>query len=117
MADFWTIFKRFPDPQSGKAIEAPRGPGVYEIRHIPTGELVAFGHTANVVLTLASLPPKPVSLFWLMSFIRYDIGYALNELEYRTCSTKTLQEAKMITTHLMERRETYLRRRAASGLV
>jgi len=116
MANSWVAFKRFPDRHFGEYVEAPIGPGVYEVRHVLTGELVAFDHAANVARALASLSPRPSLMSWLTDFIRNDIRYATNELEYRTCAATTLDEAKMITNHLTERREVYMKRRMAVGL-
>ncbi len=33
MMQTWSGWKRFPDVKSGDHIEAPIGPGVYEVRH------------------------------------------------------------------------------------
>ena len=44
MVQTWSGWKRFPDAQSGEFVEAPTGPGVYEVRHTLTGRVVAFGH-------------------------------------------------------------------------
>lgn len=116
MANSWAAFKQFPNRQFGEYVEAPIGPGVYEVRHVLTGELVAFGHAANVAQALASLSPDPSLMSWLTGLIRGDIRYAINELEYRTCAAKTLNEAKTITTCLAGRREAYMKRRAVVRL-
>jgi hypothetical protein len=55
MVQTWSNWKRFPDAQSGEHVEAPIGPGVYEVRHTMTGRVVAFGHSANVANALADL--------------------------------------------------------------
>ncbi len=36
-------------------LEAPIGPGVYEVRHTMTGALIAFGHAGNVANAIAEL--------------------------------------------------------------
>ena len=51
----WSSWKRFPDAQSGGTVEAPIGPGVYEVRHTMTGRVVAFGHAKNVASALTEL--------------------------------------------------------------
>ena len=55
MVQTWSNWKRFPDAYSGEHVEAPIGPGVYEVRHTMTGRVVAFGHSANVANSLADL--------------------------------------------------------------
>ncbi|MFZ0104116.1 MAG: hypothetical protein WAL49_17700, partial [Pseudolabrys sp.] len=55
MVQTWSTWKRFPDAQSGEHVEAPIGPGVYEVRHTMTGRVVAFGHSGNVANALADL--------------------------------------------------------------
>ena len=55
MVQTWSNWKRFPDAQSGEHVEAPIGPGVYEVRHTMTGRVVAFGHSGNVANALADL--------------------------------------------------------------
>ena len=55
MAQTWSSWKRFPDAQIGDSVEAPIGPGVYEVRHTMTGRLMAFGHAGNVANAIAEL--------------------------------------------------------------
>jgi len=51
----WSSWKRFPDAQFGGHVEAPIGPGVYEVRHTLTGRVMAFGHAGNVANAIADL--------------------------------------------------------------
>ena len=39
----WMDWKRLPKAERGEHIEAPIGPGVYEVREAATGALFAFG--------------------------------------------------------------------------
>ena len=55
MAQTWSSWKRFPDAEIGDHIEAPIGPGVYEVRHTMTGRVIAFGHAGNVANALSEL--------------------------------------------------------------
>src|ERR1700690_141866 len=55
MMQTWSSWQRFPDVKSGDQIEAPIGPGVYEVRHTLTGRLMAFGHAGNVANGIAEL--------------------------------------------------------------
>ena len=45
MSDRWTGWKSFPDDYHGEYIQAPIGPGLYEVCRASTGEQVAFGCT------------------------------------------------------------------------
>ena len=62
----WGTWKPFPDPRSGQHLDAPIGPGVFEVRHTGTGEQIAFGHSKSVAQSLAILMPKPASGFLAM---------------------------------------------------
>ena len=55
MVQTWSSWKRFPDVESGDNVEAPIGPGVYEVRHTLTGRLIAFGPAGNVAQALSEL--------------------------------------------------------------
>ena len=48
MSDRWTGWKSFPDDYYGEYIQAPMGPGLYEVCRSSTREQVAFGCTRNV---------------------------------------------------------------------
>ena len=43
MVSSWGLWRPFPNHESGGHIEAPIGPGVYEVRHADTGDAVARG--------------------------------------------------------------------------
>jgi hypothetical protein len=116
MATSWVEWKRFPNPQLGENVEAPIGPGVYEVRSSLTGELVAFGHASNVAQALAELLPGPSLSFWPMRLLRSGAAYPVGELEYRTCAARSVEEAKTIASRLSGRREAYMKRRAAVSL-
>ena len=58
MVQTWSSWKRFPDVESGDSVEAPIGPGVYEVRHSLTGQVVAFAPAANVAQALSELKPE-----------------------------------------------------------
>ena len=93
MSDRWTGWKSFPDDYHGEYIQAPMGPGLYEVCRSSTREPVAFGCTRNVAESLCGLL-KPSGLRSWFSFRRgkrYDTG----ELEYRTWPTATLSDAKV----------------------
>ena len=55
MVQTWSNWKRYPDAHDGGHVEAPIGPGVYEVRHTLTGRVVAFGHAGNVANAITDL--------------------------------------------------------------
>jgi hypothetical protein len=96
-------------------MQAPVGPGVYEVRRISNGEVVAFEHSGNVARDLAAFRPRPSRLPWARPFERSEDAVRAGEFEYRTCSASTTSEAKEMARHLLGRREIYLRRHFASA--
>ncbi|WP_289023023.1 hypothetical protein [uncultured Salegentibacter sp.] len=97
----WTLWKPLPAPEVCRSIEGPEGPGVYQIRHSATNEYVQFGIGKACRKRMKSLFPKP-----------YGVGTRNNEgkrnyilknwqqLEYRTLSTRTREEAKEIENQI-----------------
>jgi hypothetical protein len=102
----WAEWKRFPKAERGEHVEAPIGPGIYEVREAATGALFAFGAADSVAQALAGLTLKP-GLFRSWLGRGEDVGN-LN-LEYRTCATTTRAEAKIAAEGMIDRRETWLR--------
>jgi hypothetical protein len=98
----WTSWKPFPDPRSGAPIEAPIGPGLFEVRRISNGDLVAFDHAANVARALASI----TAVGWRRRLLARPRGDA-DGLEYRTCAAATSVDAKAIAARLNTQRRLY----------
>lgn len=110
----WTSWKRFPDSHNSELVEAPIGPGVYEVRHAETGEVVAFGHAASVANAIGALKINGNAGMWAKLFHR-SASIPVNELEYRTCATATKSEAKTAVKRLEGLRQQYWQRRMALG--
>jgi hypothetical protein len=106
----WSNWKRFPDAFHGEHIEAPIGPGVYEVCHFPTGEQVAFGYAANVAQALSNLLPPPSNRGWPFFRRAARPRYPTSELEYRTCAANSAAEARLTAEHLTGQRSALLRR-------
>lgn len=105
MISCWSDWKRYPRAGRGENIEAPIGPGIYEVRHASSGALFSFGAVDNVAQALAQLPTAPKSLTsW---FGRKD-NAPMPDLEYRTCATSTKADAKNAAERMIGRRETYM---------
>ena len=113
----WSSWKRFPDAQSGDHVEAPIGPGVYEVRHTTTGRAIAFGHAGNVANALADLKLNGGVGTFARLFKRQPLVSRVSDLEYRTCAATTRAEAKTAASRLLGLRNTAWRRRMDSGSI
>ena len=51
----WSNWKKFPNVERGEHIEAPIGPGIFEVRNMSTGDLAAFDASGNVANALSAL--------------------------------------------------------------
>jgi hypothetical protein len=114
MVSSWGLWRAFPDHDSGGSIEAPIGPGVYEVRHADTGRLVAFGSATSVAQALSKLMPQPVTGLRSL-FARKAPSRPSGALEYRTCSATSIDEAKFAAERLMGRRGAFWRKHMAPG--
>ena len=111
----WSSWRRFPDAHSGAHIEAPNGPGVYEVRHTLTGRVVAFGHAANVAYALTESKLNGGVGTFTRLFRRQPLVSRVSDLEYRTCAAATRSEAKTTAQRLLGLRQTAWRRRMDLG--
>ena len=111
MVNCWVSWKPFPVSENGGHLDAPIGPGVYEVRHMGTGELIAFGESAKVAHDLSKLlrPAAP----WGRLLGRKNPVHRPSDLEYRTCAAASAHEAKIVAEQLRGRREAFLRRHTA----
>ena len=111
----WSGWKRFPDAHGGVTVEAPIGPGVYEVRHTMTGRVVAFGHAANVASALTELKLNGVAGAFARLFRRQPPASRVSDLEYRTCAASTRAEARTTAQRLLGLHQTAWRRRMDMG--
>ena len=110
----WTDWKSFPDAYHGPYIQAPIGPGVYEVCQTETRDRVAFGYSHNVARTLTDLL-KPGKLEKRSFFRRTRRRYAVGEIEYRTWAVATLTDAKVAVDQIMGQRDAVWRRFSSSA--
>jgi hypothetical protein len=115
MVQVWSNWKRFPDVASGESVEAPIGPGVYEVRHSMTGRVVAFGPTANVAQALSELKMDVGVGTFARLFRKQPLVPPVADLEYRTCAATSRAEAKTAAQRLLGLRQTAWRRRMDAG--
>jgi hypothetical protein len=115
MVQTWSGWKRFPDGEKADEIDAPVGPGVYEVRHTLTGRVLAFGYAANVAQALAELRLNGGAGTFARLFRRQSLNARVPDLEYRICAAATRAEAKAAAQRLLGLRQTAWRRRADLG--
>ena len=106
MVQSWSGWKRFPDVQSGDNVEAPMGPGVYEVRDSETGHLIAFGPADNVARALSSLKVNGGGSPLTRLFRKKPMVSPVADLEYRTCAAASRAEAKTAAHRLLGLRQT-----------
>ena len=106
----WSNWKPFPNPDHGQLIEAPIGPGVYEICHAATSEQVAFGYSANVAQALSNVVPPGNGRTWPFFRRAARTRYHSSELEYRTCAATSYAEARIAAEQLLGHRQALWRR-------
>ena len=110
----WTTWKRFPDAHNGELVEAPIGPGVYEVRHADSGDVIAFGHSDSVANAIGNLKINGRAGMFAKLFHR-SASIPVGELEYRTCAAGSRAEAKVAASRLKGLRQQYWQRRMALG--
>jgi hypothetical protein len=106
MVQSWSAWKRFPDAHSGGHVEAPIGPGVYEVRHSLTGRVVAFGPASNVAQALSALKVNGGLSPLARLFRKRPLVPRVADLEYRTCAASSRAEAKTAAHRLLGLRQT-----------
>jgi hypothetical protein len=114
MDQVWSGWKRFPDAESGDSVEAPIGPGVYEVRHTLTGRLIAFGHAGNVANAIAELKMDRTNPFARL-FKPAPLTSRVSDLEYRTWAAASRADAKTAAQRLKGLRQVAWRRRVNLG--
>ena len=113
MSTRWTEWKSYPDAYHGELIQAPVGPGVYEVCDASTREQVAFGSSPNVASKLSEvlMRGKPQKL----AFLRWSRAkQGRCSLEYRAWRTPTLADARIAVSQILDQRGAVLRRFAQS---
>ena len=115
MMQTWSGWKRFPGERID-TIDAPAGPGVYEVRHTLTGRVMAFGHSGHVARTIAELTCGEVGT-WAKLLGRQPLNARVADLEYRTCAAASRADARTAAQRLLGLRQSAWRRRLDIGLV
>ena len=105
----WSKWMPFPDPRNNGYLYAPFGAGVYELRRRSTGRKVLFGKGGNLVFRMSSLLPKPYGCGTRRNQEKqkYVLKY-IDDLEYRTLSSCTEEEANTVERKLKKIKNNYL---------
>lgn len=93
----WSSWTPLPPPQNCREIKGPEGPGVYQIRNKVTQQFILFGIGVECRKRMKSLFPEPYGTGKRNNSNKRE--YVLTNwqvLEYRTLSTRTREEAKLI---------------------
>ena len=97
----WKDWKPMPYPENCRRIEAPLGPGVYQIRNKTTKQLIQFGIGIECQKRMRSLFPAPFGTGKRNNADkRTYILQNWKDIEYRTLETSTREEAKIIEDNL-----------------
>jgi hypothetical protein len=113
----WGRWKRFPDANNGDTVEAPIGPGIYEVRHTLSGRVVAFGSASNIARALSTLKVNSGISSSVMNFIlRKPLVPRRVDLEYRICPAASHAEAKIAARRLLGLRQSIRRKRMTAVL-
>jgi hypothetical protein len=108
----WSEWKCYPDVRRGEVVEAPSGPGVYEVCDASTRERIAFGCAPDVAQTLSAVLSRGGRKLWLFRWTRRRSDADI--LEYRAWPTATLADAKMAVGQIIDKRGALIRRYAQS---
>jgi hypothetical protein len=105
MMPSWSQWKTYPRGLRGDTIEAPIGPGMFEVRDAVTGTLLAFEAVDNLAHALATFSLGKRSL---MARLLRRSPPAMPELVYRTCATASRADARTAAARMLGRRDVYL---------
>jgi len=98
----WTGWQTFPDPRQCAILHAPFGPGVYELRHRKTGELVLIGIGQNCSIRMCSLLPPPLGAGTRNNSAKRDyVLENLPDIEYRCLACATRNAAAAIEKQML----------------
>jgi hypothetical protein len=100
----WSEWRSFPNPEKKGYLCAPFGPGVYELRHKSTHELILFGRGKNVAYRMTSLLPNPFGQGHRSNEAKRSyVLENINDIEYRTLACASEQEARRLENKLKAR--------------
>lgn len=93
----WSDWKPFPDPRKNEFIQAPFGPGVYELRQKCKNMFILRGQGKNCAYRMASLLPAPYGQGTRRNKQKQEYVFKnIEEIEYRCCACSTNGKAKIL---------------------
>lgn len=105
MIPSWSEWKRYPKPGRHESIEAPIGPGLYEVRYAEDGALFGFEAVDNLAVALGRLQVRSGGL---AGWFGRRAAHPLPELEYRVCPTATRAHARTAAQRMIDLRSTWI---------
>lgn len=102
----WSTWRPLPDPRKSEILQAPIGPGCYELRR-RSGKLVLCGRAdKSYAVRMASLFPEPFGVGIRKNAAKreYVLKY-VRTMEYRTRPCRDAVEAKRIERGLLRANE------------
>jgi hypothetical protein len=104
----WSDWLPFPEPRKRGILCAPFGPGAYELRHKSSEQPILFGQSKNVAFRMSSLLAKSLGVGTRKSKDKKDdVLEHLDDVEYRTIATASVDEAVAIENVLKKSKQTY----------
>ena len=97
----WSDWLPFPNPFNNDYLNAPLGPGIYQIRTKNTHDYIMSGESEETLLRMLSLFPKPFYKGNRDSKVKRDyIQDNIDDIEYRTVACSSKEEAVEIKNKL-----------------
>ena len=107
MTASWSPWALFPDPSQGGYLNAPFGPGCYELRI--GNQLLLFGCARRVAQRMSSLLPPPLGSGGRNNMAKRQAVFDnLGKVEYRTLACDSRGAAAAEETRMRARRSEYL---------
>jgi hypothetical protein len=93
----WSQWLPFPDPRKRQFLNAPFGPGVYQVRHRSQTDMVLFGIGGHCAARMSSLLPKPLGTGTRNnSSKRKYLLQNIDDLEYRCLACESRSDAEKV---------------------
>lgn len=98
----WTKYSRFPSPLRNGYLNAPFGPGLYELKNKRLKKLVYVGEGIHVSYRMSSLLPKPYGTGTRNNLeLRGYIFENFKDIYYRTLACASKTAAKQIQDEMI----------------
>lgn len=93
----WSRWRPFPDPRKQQFLNAPLGPGVYQVRHRGQTHMVLYGSGGHCACRMSSLLPKPLGDGTRNNLQKRDyVLLNIDDLEYRCLACNMRSDARIV---------------------